>query len=158
MFRFLTSLLLLFIFSLRLDGQVFEGSTGPIRDDGVHTDFIAEVTGLTPDSLTPEHGLKSVCFTMTHTWVADLDVRLISPSGQTIMLTSGLGGDTDFYTNTCFRMDAVNHIMFAWSPFEGNWKPFSNIGNMNDGQVGNGQWTLRVIDTYAYADAGEVLN
>src|SRR6187431_1480714 len=84
--------------------QNFIGTGGIITDDGVINDYIIDVDSLSPEALTAEHGLTTVCITITHSWVSDLDVRLISPSGQNIMLTSGLGGDTDNYDNTCFSM------------------------------------------------------
>ena len=141
-----------------LYSQTYQGSIGPIKDDGTTTDFTVDVQGLSPDSLTPGHGLKSICINLTHTWVADLDIRLIAPDGKNLLLTSGLGGDGDAYQNTCFNMDAPTHIINNWWPFTGEFRPFSNIGNVNNGQVGNGQWVLRILDTYAYADAGEMLD
>ena len=143
---------------LTVHSQTFQGTNGPIKDDGTVTDFTAEVQGLDPEELSEEHGLKSVCINLTHTWVADLDIRLIAPDGKNILLTSGLGGDGDAYTNTCFRMDGSAHIITQWWPFTGNFIPFSNLGNINNGQNGNGTWTLRILDTYAYADAGEMLD
>ncbi|HEX5113343.1 MAG TPA: CotH kinase family protein, partial [Saprospiraceae bacterium] len=143
---------------LTVQSQTFQGTVGPIKDDGTVTDFIAEVQGLFPEELTPEHGLKAVCINLTHTWVADMDIRLITPDGKSILLTSGLGGDGDAYANTCFRMDGSAHIITQWWPFTGNFIPFSNLGNANNGQNGNGTWTLRILDTYAYADAGEMLD
>lgn len=151
--------LLLVIFSANgLYSQTFQGTVGHINDDGSLNDFTAEVQGLTPEELTPQHGLISVCINLTHSWVADLDIRLISPSGKNILLTTGLGGDGDAYMNTCFRMDAPTHIITSWWPFTGDFIPFSNMGNMNDGEIGNGTWTLRILDTYPFADEGNLLD
>jgi subtilisin-like proprotein convertase family protein len=156
--RVLVLLLLLILGGVQLHSQTYQGTIGPIKDDGTQTDFTVDVAGLSPEILDPTHGLKSVCINLTHTWVSDLDIRLIAPDGRNIMLASGLGGDGDAYQNTCFRMDAPTHIITSWWPFTGDFIPFSNIGNMNDGQNGNGQWTLRILDTYAYADAGDMLD
>lgn len=151
--------LLVFVFSLHLlHSQTFQGSAGHINDDGSLNDYTVDVQGLSPEALTPEHGLKSVCINLTHTWVSDLDIRLIAPNGKNILLTTGLGGDGDAYMNTCFRMDAPAHILTSWWPFTGDFIPFSNLGNLNDGQNGNGTWTLRILDTYAYADEGDLLD
>jgi len=140
------------------NAQTFQGSAGPIKDDGTISDFVVDVQGLSPDSLTPAFGLKSVCINLVHTWVSDLDIRLIAPDGHNILLASGLGGDGDAYMNTCFEMDAPTHIINSWWPFTGSFIPFSNLGNANNGQDGNGHWILRILDTYAYADEGTLLD
>lgn len=146
------------LFFLPLHSQTYDGSGGSIADDGTTTDFILDVQGLDPDMMDAQHGLVRVCINITHTWIADLDIRLISPSGVNIMLTSGLGWDTDAYLNTCFDMDAGQHISDGGPPFEGTYKPFTNLGNANNQTSGNGLWTLRFLDTYAYADGGELLS
>src|SRR5574338_417602 len=123
--RVFALLLPLLITAFSLNSQTYQGTIGPIKDDGTVTDFTAEVQGLTPEELTPDHGLKSVCINLTHTWVSDMDIRLIAPDGKNILLTSGLGGDGDGYINTCFRMDGSAHIITQWWPFTGNFIPFS---------------------------------
>ena len=138
--------------------QTYSGTGGIITDDGVINDFVIDIGDLSPETLSAEHGLTTVCITITHSWVSDLDVRLISPSGENIMLTSGLGGDTDNYDNTCFNMTSDIHITRAGPPFNGTYLPFTPLGNVNNGLSGNGKWILRILDTYAYADGGELLN
>ena len=138
-------------------GQTYSGTGGIITDDGVINDYILDISDLSPEILNAEHGLTNVCISINHTWIADLDVRLISPAGQNISLTSGLGWDTDLYDNTCFSMSAVNHILQGFPPYNGTFKPFTDLGAVNNGQSGNGKWILRILDTYAFADAGELL-
>ena len=137
--------------------QTYSGPVGNITDDGVINDFVLDIGDLSPATLSAEHGLTGVCISITHTWISDLDVRLISPSGENISLTSGLGWDTDYYDTTCFSMTATTHILQGSPPFKGIYLPFTSLGNANNGQSGNGKWLLRILDTYAYADAGSVL-
>ncbi len=138
--------------------QSFSGIGGSIIDDGRINDFTIDISDLSPDTLSAAHGLVSVCLKVTHSWVSDLDIRLISPSGDNMMLTSGLGADTDDYDNTCFTMTVPVHILDGAPPYNGAYRPFTSLGNANNGKSGNGIWTLRILDTYAYADGGDLIS
>ncbi len=140
-----------------LQSQTYTGTGGFISDDGLINDFTLDIDGLDPDLLNTDHGLVRICIHINHTWIADLDIRLITPGGTNLMLASALGGDTDFYDNTCFDAVSGTHILHGGPPYAGSYRPFSPLGNANDGSSGNGIWTLRILDTYAYADAGDVL-
>ncbi|HZV69455.1 MAG TPA: CotH kinase family protein [Saprospiraceae bacterium] len=138
--------------------QTFSGTGGIINDDNTLSDFVIEVDGLTPDILTPDHGLVNVCINVIHTWDADLDIRLIAPDGTNIMLSSSLGADGDNYENTCFDMFASEHIINGFAPFTSGFKPFTPLGNVNNGSSGNGRWTLRIFDLFPYADIGSLVS
>ena len=96
--RLRLSLSLSLLLSLSVQGQVFNGTGGIINDDGTNNTYTLDVTGLDSSSLTTAYGLSEVCVDLTHSWNADLDIRLVSPDGTTTMLTSALGGDGDNYT------------------------------------------------------------
>lgn len=138
--------------------QTFQGSVGLLRDDGFPSEFSITIDEESLDSLSVSLGLKEVCINITHTWVSDLDIRLISPSGDVIMLTATLGNDLDNYQNTCFSHDASSHILHASAPFEGAFLPMSSLGMVNNGQSGIGIWKLHIMDQYPFADSGEVLS
>lgn len=157
MIKTLTFISLLLV-SLSLSAQVYQGTGGTLRDDGISTEFTIDIIGDTSIFLSPEHGLKEVCVNLTHTWVSDLDIRLISPSGDVIMLTATKGDDLDNYENTCFSMDAATHIINGVPPFAGSFIPFSPLGMVNNGQTALGTWRLHIFDQYAWADSGELLN
>lgn len=138
--------------------QTYYGTGGTIKDDGTLTDFIIDISDLSPDTLTNQHGLKQVCINLIHTWITDLEIHLISPSGANLMLTAQQGGDSDYYTQTCFTMDATQHIMDGGSPYTGTYQPFTNVGDVNNNTSGNGSWILRFYDNYPFADGGELLD
>jgi subtilisin-like proprotein convertase family protein len=138
--------------------QAYSGPGGIIRDDGASNDYMININDLNPQVLNADHGLVSVCIKISHSWISDLDIRLISPSGDNIMLTSALGGDTDHYDNTCFTMTVPVHILDGSPPYNGAYRPFTPLGNVNNGQSGIGKWILRVLDTYPYADGGFLLS
>src|SRR5688572_10155024 len=86
--------------------QIFTGKSqtftstagGPIPDGGPLVSFNMTVSGLSPSSIDTVFGLETVCFNITHTWDADLNISLQSPDGTIIDLSMGNGWDGDNYT------------------------------------------------------------
>lgn len=137
--------------------QTFYGSGGAIPDDGTPVDFIIDVSNLPYSSIDTSYGLESVCFTIMHTWDADLDISLIAPDGSSVDLVSGHGGGDDNFINTCFNSNSGDHILHFWAPFTGTYHPMGDLGAVNNGQAGTGQWKLHILDTYAWADQGTLI-
>lgn len=138
--------------------QTFSGGGGQIPDDGTSIDFIINVSGLASPLDTTNFGLEQICINATHTWDSDLEISLIAPDGTTVLLTSGNGGSDDDYTNTCFRNDASTPITQGNAPFTGTFRAQGDLSVINNGQNGNGQWKLHILDTYAFADQGNLLS
>jgi subtilisin-like proprotein convertase family protein len=140
-----------------LFSQTFSGGGGPINDVSTN-DFPLVVSGLVPSTIdTANFGLETVCINLTHTWDADLEIRIIAPDGTSAILSSGNGGSDDNYTNTCFDYTSTTPISASTGPFTGTFIPQGQMGIVNNNQNGNGTWTLRVIDMAAQ-DFGTMLN
>jgi hypothetical protein len=137
--------------------QTFIGSGGAITDDGNPNNFIINVSGLTPATLSNSHGLIELCFNITHTWDSDVHAELISPDGTVVELFNGVGGDGNDFQNTCLNDNSATPISSGSAPFSGTFQPASMLGNVNNGSDGNGAWTLRITDTYPFADAGTLI-
>lgn len=135
--------------------QVFGGGGGPIADDGTHSYYPLEVSGM-PNAIDHIFGLETVCINLTHTWNDDLVISLIAPDGTEIELSSRNGGDSDNYSITCFNYDAPTPIYQAWGPFSGTFQPEGFMSAINNGQNPNGTWTLHIFDVYPFADTGEL--
>ena len=127
-------------------------------DDGPAASYEIPVFGLGADLDTVQFGLEAVCINLTHSWVSDLEIRLVSPEGTTVLLSAGNGGNGDGYINTCFRGDATTSITSADAPFTGEFRPQMPLGLLNNGSSGNGEWRLVVQDVWPFADAGELLS
>ena len=140
-----------------INAQTYSGPGANIPDDGTTNYFPLVVTGLNPSTIDTTFGVETVCINLTHTWDSDLNISLMAPDGTTIDLSLGNGGDGDNYTNTCFNAGASTSIVAGWPPFTGNYKPQGMLGNINNGQNGNGLWQLVITDTYAWADQGNLL-
>ncbi len=150
--KLLLFLLVITIHSNSLFSQTFSGAVGGIPDTDVQTCFPVTVTGL-PAGLTAANGLTQVCINITHPYVSDIDVWLVSPNGGSILLTSFNGGAGANYATTCFTASAGTSITAGAAPFNGTYLPEGSWGCVNNGTSGNGVWYLCIRDYYLF-DAG----
>ena len=97
--------------------------------------------------------IQSVCIDLETDFLADIAVFLVSPSGQVLELTSGNGGGSDFYANTCFSPTATTPITAGTPPFTGTFRPEGNWNVFNNAPT-NGLWRLRVSDALGVDDMG----
>lgn len=137
--------------------QTYSGSGGIITDNQQVVEFSINVNGLPQNSLNSTFGVTQVCLNISHTWNSDLNVWLVSPDGTLSNLFSGIGGDSDNFTNTCFSQSATTSIVSGVAPYTGTYKPQETIGNVNNNQNGNGIWKLRILDTYPQ-DEGNLIS
>ncbi len=94
----------------------------------------------------------NVNINITHTWVSDLVVTLISPAGVRVPLFAGVGGSGDNFVNTVLDDEAATPITAGVAPFTGSFRPSGSLALL-DGVSANGIWTLEVADT-AGGDTG----
>jgi len=88
----------------------------------------------------------NVGLTVSHTYIGDLQVSLISPSGKEVVLKyidGGNGGDN--FDTTVFDDDAEMSIVMGTAPFNGNFKPQEPLSLMN-GEFADGIWKLKFVD------------
>ena len=130
---------------------------GVIPDGGPLVNFPMTVSGLSPATIDTIFGIETICFNITHTWDADLNISLESPDGTIVDLSIANGGSGDDYTNTCLNGFATNSIVTANAPFTGTFRPQGFIGAFNNGQNANGVWQLLIQDTYG-ADVGNLID
>jgi subtilisin-like proprotein convertase family protein len=97
---------------------------------------------------------------LDHTWVGDLVVTLTSPDGTTVTLINRPGSifnDGNNFCNTVLDDSApflIQNIVSLNSPYTAAFKPANPLSAF-DGKMGNGTWTLNVIDPAAQ-DTGSV--
>lgn len=150
---------ILFLCVSFIDAQTFTNSTGgAIGDDNTYYYFPINVSGLSSSTLnTTSFGIESVTMNIDHPYVGDLRIKLQSPDGNIFVLTSSIGGDGDNYTATIFTDSASTPIANGVAPFSGYFSPVEPLINVNNGQDGNGTWTLNVKDQET-GDAGNVIS
>lgn len=141
--------LLLFLLVLGAEGiysQTFSGTfNDTIPDAGPTVFFDIPVSGL-PNVIDTLFGVEMVCLNMTHTWDADMEVKLVAPDGTTAMLFAGIGGDQDDFVNTCLGDTNYAPLSSGAAPFTGNFAANGTLGNVNNGQNPNGIWRLACRD------------
>jgi subtilisin-like proprotein convertase family protein len=100
---------------------------------------------------------------LNHTFVGDLELRLIAPDGTTVLLSDNRGSSGDNYgtgandcsgTHTVFDGSAFSAISAGVAPFAGSFRPEQQLAAF-DGKNSVGAWKLRVTDT-ANQDVGTV--
>lgn len=136
--------------ALLLSAQVsFNGSTGVITDNQNWINFTCNVSGLNPANITGTYGFEKLTLNISHNNVSDLEIHLISPDGTDVLILNNVGGTGNNFTNTGFKKNYTTPIANGTAPFNGSYKPQGDLGLFNNGQPGNGSWTLRVRDNDA---------
>lgn len=116
---------------------------------------VINVNSVAPNPLTqPALQIASVCVDISTDWNSDLVLSLRAPNGSLMELSSGNGGASDNYRNTCFTPNAATPITAGTGPFTGNFRPEGNWTNLS-GTV-NGNWTLVAVDQLGINDVGEI--
>ncbi|AFC23471.1 gliding motility-associated C-terminal domain-containing protein [Saprospira grandis] len=119
------------------------------------------VAGVSPLTLT-SGSIDSVCVDITNNPTSNINLTLVSPSGDSIDLSSGNGGiNTGAYTNVCFSPTAATSVTAYSGPFtvippNADLSPEEPFSNLNLG-ASNGTWSLAVSHN-ALGAAGTINN
>ncbi|HUG91854.1 MAG TPA: proprotein convertase P-domain-containing protein, partial [Planctomycetaceae bacterium] len=119
-----------------------ETITSPLFVDGLS----GQITGV------------DVTLDISHLFVEDLDLVLISPTGTRIELA--LGSSLDIFgtnlTRTTFDQDSGVSITSAFPPYSGSFRPVGSLADLGSpetpGENPNGTWTLEIADTFFLDD------
>jgi subtilisin-like proprotein convertase family protein len=132
---------------LRAEAQTFSNSfNGAIPDNNTTVCFPVVVSGL-PPQIDASFGLASVCIDITHTYVADLRITLVSPDSTTIVLANHVGGSGNNFTATCMAENGQNgYLVLGSAPFTGTYIPEESLNLKNNGMNPNGIWYLCIKD------------
>jgi subtilisin-like proprotein convertase family protein/subtilisin family serine protease len=98
----------------------------------------------------------NVVLSITHTYVSDLQIRLVSPSGKSLLLVDRVGQSGVNFTGTTLDDSAPLSVASGTAPFSGSYRPTQPLTGFN-GESPNGTWTLVVTDN-ADEDIGTLLN
>ncbi|PHQ57622.1 MAG: hypothetical protein COC16_00430 [Lutibacter sp.] len=93
---------------------------------------------------------------ITHPWIGDLTLTLISPHGTSVILVASRIDEGDDYTNTVFDDDAIAEISSGTAPFMGLFTPQGSLSDFNK-EESYGEWVLKVVDS-GPEDIGQIDN
>ncbi|MBI9040902.1 reprolysin-like metallopeptidase, partial [Lutibacter sp.] len=82
---------------------------------------------------------------ITHPWVGDLTLKLISPKGTTVLLAANVGDEGDGFDNTTFDDAGTDIINLGMPPFTGVFIPQESLSKFLN-EESYGEWQLLVID------------
>ena len=99
----------------------------------------------------------NVRINMTHTWDADMQFTLVSPSGTRVLMINQVGGSADNFTNTVLDDEAATAITAGVAPFTGSFRPANPLSAFDGGNA-NGTWTLEMNDVEPVFDSGVLQN
>ena len=131
-----------------MKAQSYSHTSGQTIPDntGVHVYDTIYVSGLSSATMDTSFGLAQVCFNITHTYDGDLIIRLIAPDGTIVGLSLNAGGGGHDFINTCVDGVSSTNISAGAAPFTGSYRSAQPLGNVNNGQIGNGNWIIDVQD------------
>ena len=136
-------------FSLSIHSQsTFTGdNTGAIIDGTSFVDSKANVN--LSGNIGQDYVIDSVKIDISHSYVGQLEIKLISPDGTSLDLSIGNGGSSSNYYSTLF-IDNANNISNASGPFTDSFQPEGgNFISKFNGSGVNGDWTLEINDIFA---------
>lgn len=88
----------------------------------------------------------TVTLDITHTYVGDLEITLISPSGTRVILSDNNGGSSDNFVNVTFSDSATTSITVASTPYaNATYAPQTAFAALA-GESSGGVWQLEIAD------------
>jgi len=128
-------------------------NTSGVNISGVGTPTITSTINVSNAGLVNSVSLNNIAG--THTWISDLEARLTSPQGTSILLFAGLCNSEDNF-NIGFSNTGNLHNNIPCPPTDGNsYLPAGGTFNSFIGEDANGNWTLTITDNYSQ-DGGQL--
>jgi subtilisin-like proprotein convertase family protein len=144
----------------------------PVQTVGI-TQSVANVSGV--GNISGCVSIENVTINLLHSWVGDIGILLIGPSGQVLELSTSNGASGDNFINTVFRDAAPAFIFSGVPPYTGTFRPEGRVTNLSNpysnvpaagtftfantfgGTNADGNWTLYIND-YVSIDVGTLID
>lgn len=98
----------------------------------------------------------NVTINLFHSYVGDLQIKLVGPDNTEVILSDENGGSGSNYIDTVFDDDASVNISSGSAPFTGSFIPNGDLNDFN-GLSSAGNWKLVITDNYDL-DGGALLD
>ncbi|MBL4724647.1 MAG: proprotein convertase P-domain-containing protein [Lutibacter sp.] len=122
--------------------DIFASTDTPLNIPDNNTTGISSIISLSENKLITD---VNVAVNITHPWIGDLTLTLISPSGTSVLLVASRNDEGDNYVGTVFDSDAEELIYSGIAPFTGTFQPLENLSSLKN-EESLGSWTLKVVD------------
>ena len=133
--------------------STYNGSTGTIASFGL-SEFTVDVTASGVVGQTAS--IDELDINLNHTWMGDIDVSIVSPSGTELALWSSICGSADNAIATFVDGGAPVACSGGTPALNGTSAPSGgSFANAFAGEEMNGTWTLKVDDG-AGGDGGQM--
>jgi hypothetical protein len=153
--------------------QGFVGGAITINASGAATPYPSDL--LVAGVVEPVSGLRVTLANLSHSWPADVDILLVGPQGQNVILMSDAGSSVAINNVTFVFDDAADAALTTGGPLvSGTYRPTNLAGTGSDlfpapapalsgattlstfdGTNANGTWSLYVLDDSA-GDGGTI--
>lgn len=87
----------------------------------------------------------NVTLSLTHSFLSDLDIYLVSPKGTRVELVTDMVSNEPDMRGTVFDDAARSGILTASTPYTGRFRPEGSLLDLN-GENPTGRWTLEITD------------
>ncbi|MEO6489696.1 MAG: proprotein convertase P-domain-containing protein [Ferruginibacter sp.] len=151
--RKIITIFILIASSVTVKSQTFTWTGNqPIFDNQIDTIPIF-VSGIAA-AIDTNYGIAHICLNITHSYDDDLFIKLVSPTGSSVVLIQAVGGSGNNFIGTCLGMDGTAFTN-ALPPYSGLFFPAGNVSAFNNGQNPNGTWLL-IVEDIASPDTGTI--
>lgn len=142
--RYFSFLLVLFFQYVQLDAQTFNGTSGTFSANNT-TYFDLNINSLTPSTLSNSFGIESVRVSLNCDDTHNISLILVAPNNKEVILSHYITWGTTYYYTT-FKDNASVYINELWGNYNGTFRPDENLGVLNNGLNGNGNWRLKIVN------------
>jgi len=136
------------------EAQNFSSGPIPMCDTSYFTAYVSGIGMLEPPGTGWGYSLDHIGIEITSNHPQTLVILLISPAGDTLLLSAHNGNGGPGYIGCMFGYSGFPSITTGNTPFTGWWTAQGGSFSIFDYTIGDGTWTIAVIDTACQGGGG----
>src|SRR5688572_30330046 len=148
--RYTFFILFISVFAFHSNAQTFNGQGNLPVPPGAPTQTVGITTSIATVSGIGILGtgcsyVDHITLDFVHTWVGDVAIFIIAPSGEVLELSSSNGGSGDNYQVTVFTDNTAQFITAGFPPYNGSFRPEGRQTNTDPPF-----WNTNPLGTYTF--------
>ncbi|MFY8035026.1 MAG: M12 family metallo-peptidase, partial [Flexibacteraceae bacterium] len=120
-------------------------NTNPVTISETGTPTVQSVITIPTSYVITNQDTIVIAVNLLHTYLGDLNVNLISPTGTRITLFNRQGSNNDNLTNTRFSNFLGSSLSTGTAPYNGIFTPTNSLATYVNQNI-SGNWTLEIVD------------